>query len=44
VTHLGFIAGAYALGMGLPIVYAVAAYTRARSAKRRLAAVETRRG
>ncbi len=44
MTHLPFIAGAYTLGIGLPIVYAIAAFTRARAAKRRLAAVETRRG
>ncbi len=44
MNHLGFIAGAYTLGIGLPIVYAIAAFTRARAAKRRLAAVETRRG
>jgi hypothetical protein len=43
VTHLPFIAGAYTLGIFLPIVYAIAAYTRAQSARRRLAAIETRR-
>ena len=43
MNHLPFVAGAYALGTLIPIVYGVMAFARAGAAKRRLAAVETRR-
>ena len=43
MNHLPFIAGAYALGILIPITYAIAAFQRARTARRRLAAVEASR-
>ena len=42
MTHLPYITAAYALGTLIPVTYAFAAWTRARTAARRLAAVETR--
>jgi hypothetical protein len=42
VTHLPYIAGAYALGLLIPGGLAIAAWTRMRSATRRLAAVDPR--
>jgi hypothetical protein len=43
MNHLGFIAGAYGLGTLIPIAYAVAAWQRASTARRRLAAVDATR-
>jgi cytochrome c biogenesis protein CcdA len=43
VRHLWFIAAAYALGTLVPLTYAVLAWQRARSASRRLTAVDTGR-
>ena len=42
MTHLPFIAAAYALGVAVPVAYALAALRRAGVARRRLAAVQTR--
>ncbi len=39
MTHLPFVAAAYALGVLLPAVYGVAAWRRMRLARRRLAAI-----
>jgi len=43
MTHAGFIAASYALGMLVPAFFAVTAWTRTKSARRRLAALDTRR-
>ena len=43
MTHLPYIAASYALGLLVPASYAVAAFLRMRTAKRRLAAIGTRR-
>lgn len=43
MTHLGFIAASYALGVLVPAFFGVTAWTRTASAKRRLAAIDTRR-
>jgi hypothetical protein len=43
MTHLPYIAVAYALGVLVPAGYAVAAFLRMRDAKRRLAAIGSRR-
>jgi len=43
MTHLPFIAGAYAIALLIPAGYALAAARRLRVAKRRLAALEPRR-
>ena len=42
MTHFGFVAAAYALGLGVPLVFTAAALTRLGSAKRRLAAIDPR--
>ena len=42
MTHLPFVAAAYALGILMPLAYAVAAWTRLARASRRLAALDTR--
>ncbi len=44
MTHLPFIAAAYALGVGIPVSFAVAAWTRMSAATRRLAAIDPRAG
>ncbi len=44
MTHLPFIAAAYALGVGIPLVLAVGAWARLRAASRKLAAIDPRRG
>ena len=44
MTHFAFVATAYALGLGVPLVFTVAAMTRLRSAQRRLAAIDPRQG
>ena len=43
MKYLPYIAGSYALGVLVPVYFAVTAWTRSRSAKRRLAALDTRR-
>ncbi len=43
MTHLPFIAASYALGVLVPLAFAVDAWLRTRTARRRLAAVDTRR-
>jgi cytochrome oxidase assembly protein ShyY1 len=42
VTHLPYIISAYGLGVLVPIVFAIDAWLRVRSAKRRLAAIDPR--
>ena len=42
MTHLPFIAGSYALGIGVPVVLAVLAWRRLARARRMLSAVDTR--
>ncbi len=42
MTHLPFIAATYALGLAVPIVFAVAAWQRLVRAQRRLAAIDPR--
>ena len=42
MTHLPFVAASYALGVGLPGLFAISAWRRLRLAKRRLAAIDPR--
>lgn len=42
MTHLPFIAAAYALGVLVPVGYAIAAWQRAAAARRKLAAIDPR--
>ncbi len=42
MTHLGFIAASYALGILVPAGFAVAAARRLSAARRRLAAIDPR--
>ena len=42
MTHLPFVAASYGLGVGVPAVLAVLAWTRLASARRRLAAIDPR--
>ncbi len=42
MTHLPFIVATYALGIGVPSVYALNAWRRLQSARRRLAAIDPR--
>jgi hypothetical protein len=42
MTHLPFIAASYALGVLVPLVFGIAAFTRMNGARRRLAAVDPR--
>jgi hypothetical protein len=42
MNHLPFIAGAYAIGILLPIAFAIDAALRVRAARRRLAAIDPR--
>ncbi|MBN9562110.1 MAG: hypothetical protein J0H14_15490 [Alphaproteobacteria bacterium] len=44
MTHLPFIAASYALGIAIPVGFAVAAWTRMSAARRRLAAIDPRQG
>jgi hypothetical protein len=44
MTHLPFIAAAYALGVAVPLWFGLAAWTRLRAAIRRLAVVDPRPG
>jgi hypothetical protein len=43
MTHLPFIAAAYALGILIPVAFAVDAFRRMGAAKRRLDAIDPRR-
>jgi hypothetical protein len=43
VTHLPFIAAAYAIAVGVPLYFSIEAFFRVRAASRRLAAIDTRR-
>ena len=42
MTHLPYIMTAYALGVAIPCAFAVAAFLRMRTARRRLAAIDPR--
>ena len=42
MTHLPFVAAAYALAVLIPAVFAVTAFLRMASARRRLAAIDPR--
>ena len=42
MTHLPFIAGAYALAVAVPVWLAIDAWTRIARARKRLAALDTR--
>jgi len=44
MTHLPFIAASYALGIAIPVGFAVAAWARMATARRRLAAIDPRQG
>jgi hypothetical protein len=43
VTHLPFVAASYALGAGLPILFAIQVLMRLRRVARRLDAIDPRR-
>jgi cytochrome c biogenesis protein CcdA len=42
MTHLPFVAAAYALGIVVPMLFAISAWQRLRLARRRLAAIDPR--
>ncbi len=42
MTHLAFVAVAYALGVGVPLAFALTAWQRAAAARRKLAAIDPR--
>lgn len=42
MTHLPFIAAAYALGVAIPVAFGVTAWQRASVARRKLAAIDPR--
>ncbi len=42
MTHLPYVITAYALGVGVPITFAINAIIRFRSARRRLAVIDVR--
>ena len=42
MTHLGFVAASYALGVAIPVAFALNAALRLASVRRRLAAVDPR--
>jgi cytochrome c biogenesis protein CcdA len=44
MTHLPFIVATYALGLAVPVVFAIGAWRRLAQARRRLAAVDPRAG
>ena len=44
MTHLPFVATAYAMGILLPLTFAVAAFNRTMTARRKLAAIDPRQG
>lgn len=43
MTHLPYIVAAYVIAVGMPLVLSVEALVRARTAQRRLRAIDTRR-
>jgi hypothetical protein len=43
MTHLPYIAAAYAIAVGLPLAFSVEALFRVQSARRRLEAIDIRR-
>jgi hypothetical protein len=43
LTHLPFVAAAYVLGTGLPVVFTIQTLLRVRAAGRRLDAIDPRR-
>ncbi len=43
MTHLPYIAAAYVIAIGLPVIFCIEVYFRTRSAERRLAAIDPRR-
>lgn len=42
MTHLPFVAASYALGVLVPVVFGILAFTRMGAARRRLAAIDPR--
>jgi cytochrome c biogenesis protein CcdA len=42
MTHLPYVAASYALGLGIPLAFALAAWTRLGAAQRRLRAIDPR--
>lgn len=44
MTHLPYIVAAYVIAVGTPLVLSVGALLRVQSARRRLQAIDTRRG
>lgn len=42
MTHLPYVAAAYTLGIGIPVVFAILSWQRLVQAKRRLAAIDPR--
>ena len=42
MTHLPFVAASYALGVAIPLTFAIAAWRRTGNARRRLAAIDPR--
>jgi hypothetical protein len=42
MTHLPFIAASYALGVLVPLIFGIMAFTRMTTARRRLAAIDPR--
>jgi hypothetical protein len=44
LTHLPYIVAAYLIAIGMPVVFSVLALVRVRSARRRLHAIDLRRG
>jgi heme export protein D (CcmD) len=43
MTHLPYIVAAYAIAIAVPLYFSIASLFRVRSARRRLAAIDTRR-
>jgi hypothetical protein len=43
MTHLPYIVAAYVIAVGVPLALSVEGFFRTRSARRRLAAIDTRR-
>ena len=43
MTHLPYIAAAYAIAVGVPLWFSIATFFRVRTAKRQLAAIDPRR-
>ena len=43
MTHLPYVLAAYAIAIGVPLFFSIEVLFRTRSARRRLAAIDTRR-